>query len=534
METASVNIQEKLEEQAIEHVDNRVDSAILATTELPLRQVISPFLVFALMVFGASTLLFGFDNNVVGPIAALEPFVRKYQGVNHSTGSYVFTARNQDLIFSVPLVGTILGAWSASPIQSKFGRKWSVIGCYVVSIGGVFLQLFAKDLGMFVAGRCWNGIGYGCAMAISPLYLSEVVPAIMRGRSVSSQNIFTIVSGVIATVVVNATSKLDGKNSYMIPLGVQCALPIILIPFTALLPESPIWLVANNRLEDARKSLRKLRAYSDEMVDNELELIKETERAEREIGQDAKFWELFYRGNIRRTLTASSLFSMNQVSGIILSTTYATIFLEQIGVANPFGLTIAAACCQLAGAIIGPFVVDSAGRRPVALIGMTLLMVIDFIAGGLSFAEKGNKSIALGIAILSFIFNVIWTGSFYALSMLIPSEVATVRLRNHTMSYTVGWCQTTAVITTFAVPQITSAGAGNLGPKAYLVFGGCMVLIIIFTFFMIPETKGLTFTQIDAMYERGVPAWRWNSEKVHLKDDVEKEEDHEMGNMNRN
>ncbi|KAK9384296.1 hypothetical protein V1515DRAFT_618163 [Lipomyces mesembrius] len=412
METASVNnIQEKLEEQAIEHVDNRVDSAILATTELPLRQVINPFLLFSLMVFSASTLLFGFDNNVVGPIAALEPFVRKYQGVNHATGSYVFTARNQDLIFSVPLVGTIFGAWSD--------------------------RLFNRNL-----------------MAISPLYLSEVVPAIMRGRSVSSQNIFTIVSGVIATVVVNATSKLDGKNSYMIPLVVQCALPIILIPFTALLPKSPIWLAANDRLEDARKSLRKLRAYSDEMVDNELELIKETERAERELGQGAKFWELkFYRGNIKRTLTVSSLFSMNQVSGIILSTTYATIFLEQIGVANPFGLTIAAACCQLAGAIIGPFLVDSAAVRT-------------------------------GIAILSFIFNVIWTGSFNALSMLIPSEVAT----------------------------ITSAGAGNLRSKAYLVFGGCTVFVIIFTFFMIPETKGLTFTQIDEMYERGVPAWRLNSE----------------------
>ncbi|KAK9482115.1 general substrate transporter [Lipomyces starkeyi] len=474
-------------------MDNRLDMSVVPDRR-PLGRVTNPFLVFSLMVFGASTLLFGFDNNVVSPIAALEPFVRKFQGINGATGTYVFTARNQDLIFSVPLVGTIIGACAASPIQLKFGRKWSVTGCYIISIGGVCLQLFAKNLGMFVAGRAWNGVAYGCAMAISPLYLSEVVPASMRGRAVASQNIFTIFSG----------------TSYMIPLAVQCALPIILIPFTAVLPESPFWLVSHGRLEEARHNLRKLRGFSDEELGEELELIKRSEMAEREIGKDAKFWELFNRQNLKRTLAASSLFSMNQVSGIILSTTYATIFLQQIGVSNPFRLSIAATCCQLAGAIIGPFVVDSAGRRPVALIGMTLLMAIDFIAGGLAFASKNNKSIALGIATLSFIFNVVWTGSFYALSMVVPSEVATVRLRNHTMSYTVGWCQITAVITTLAVPQITSAGAGNLGAKAYLVFGGCMACIIIFTFFMIPETKGLTFPQIDEMYEKGVPAWRWN------------------------
>ncbi|KAK9328069.1 general substrate transporter [Lipomyces starkeyi] len=419
-------------------MDNRLDVSVVSDSR-PLGRVTNPFLVFSLMVFGASTLLFGFDNNVV----------------NCSSRAF---ARNQDLIFSVPLVGTIIGACAASPSQLKFGRKWSVTGCYIVSIGGVFLQLFAKNLGMFVAGRAWNGVAYRCALAISPLYLSEVVSASMRGRAVASQNVLTIFSGVIATIVVNSTSTINGKSSYMTPLAVQCALPIILIPFTVFL-----WLVSHGRLEQARHSLRKLRGFSDEEVDEELELVRRSEMAEREIGKDANFWELFNRQNLKRTLAASSLFSMNQVSGIILSTTYATIFLREIGVGNPFRLIIAATCYQLAGAIIGLFVVDSAGRRPVALIGMTLLMAIDFIAGGLAFASKNNKSIALGIATLSFIFNVVWTGSFYALSMVVPSEVATLRLRNHTMSYAVGWCQITAVITTFAVPQITSAGAGNLG-----------------------------------------------------------------------
>jgi MFS family permease len=101
----------------------------------------------------------------------------------------VFTARNQDILYSLPLVGTILGAIISTPQQKFFGRKWSLLQDYTFSIGGVFLQLFAPNFGAFVAGRFWNGIGYGSALAIAPLYLADIVPASYRGISVASSNV---------------------------------------------------------------------------------------------------------------------------------------------------------------------------------------------------------------------------------------------------------------------------------------------------------------------------------------------------------
>ncbi len=79
------------------------------------------------------------------------------------------------------------------------------------------------------------------------------------------------------------------------------------------------------------------------------------------------------------------------------------------------------------------------------------------------------------------------------------------------MSYTVACAQTTAVITTFAVPQLTSAGAANLGAKTYLVFAGCMACIIIWSYVLIPETKGRTYAEIDEMYDKNVPMWKWST-----------------------
>jgi len=82
------------------------------------------------------------------------------------------------------------------------------------------------------------------------------------------------------------------------------------------------------------------------------------------------------------------------------------------------------------------------------------------------------------------------------------------------MSYTIACAQTTAVITTLVVPQLTSADAANLGAKTYLVFAGCMAAIIIFVFFFMPETRGRTFAEIDEMYAAKIPMWKWRNYKT--------------------
>lgn len=333
----------------------------------------------------------------------------------------------------------------------------------------------------------------------------------MRGRSVSSLNILNLTAGLASTVIVWGTQKLGGHLSYQIPLAVQSATPIILILITIPLPESPEWLVAKGNISQARHNLRQLRGFSDEKLETELRLMELCEKRDREIRAQVKFWHIFQRKHLRRTLVAGSFYSLNQISGVILSTTYTTVFLTELGIGNAFSLTIIASCCTLAGTIAAPFVLDRAGRRPTAFTGMTILFIIDLVAGILAFYTKTNKNATLTIAALSFVFNFFWASSFYSLSALMPSEIATPKLRHHTMSYTIACQEVTAVITTLVVPQLTAADAAGLGAKTYLVFAGCMALIIGFVWLCMPETRGRTFAEIDEIYEAGVPAWRWRS-----------------------
>ncbi|OKO98533.1 hypothetical protein PENSUB_9209 [Penicillium subrubescens] len=505
------------ESPEVEHVDD-------STQE---KGAVNARLVFACIVFGAASFMFGYDDKLISPVAALTGFesslgldgstdkddiqVAKFQGPNPATGRLVLTARNQNLVFSLPLVGAVLGGLLASPLNFHFGRKWPLIAAYILSIGGGLLQVFAPNLGAFVGGRSINGIAMGIAMATAPLYLSEVVPASMRGRSVSSLNILNLTAGVASTVIVWGTQKLGGHLSYQIPLAVQSATPIILILLTLPLPESPEWLVAKGNIPQARHNLRQLRGFSDSKLDSELRLMELCEKEDREIRAQVKFWHIFQRKHLRRTLVAGSFYSLNQISGVILSTTYTTVFLTELGIGDPFSLTIIASCCTLAGTIFAPFVLDRAGRRPTAFTGMIILFLIDLIAGILAFYIKSNKNATLTIAALSFIFNFFWASSFYSLSALMPSEIATPKLRHHTMSYTIACQEVTAVITTLVVPQLTSADAAGLGAKTYLVFAGCMAGIIGFVYGFMPETMGRTFAEIDEMYMARVPAWRWRS-----------------------
>lgn len=84
--------------------------------------------IYAMVVFGCSSFMFGYDNGIIGSLVSLPDFVRKYQGsALNGDGLLAFTARNQNLLFSVPLVGSIFGAILATPLQNYCGRKWGLV-----------------------------------------------------------------------------------------------------------------------------------------------------------------------------------------------------------------------------------------------------------------------------------------------------------------------------------------------------------------------------------------------------------------------
>jgi MFS family permease len=104
------------------------------------------------IIIGCSFGLFGYDNNFAAPLVALPLFIAKYQGV-----AIAFTARNLNLVISVPLVGAALGTFVAAPSMKYMGRKKTFLLAYFLfCTPGSILQLCAPNIAALVIGRFWN------------------------------------------------------------------------------------------------------------------------------------------------------------------------------------------------------------------------------------------------------------------------------------------------------------------------------------------------------------------------------------------
>lgn len=242
-----------------------------------------------------------------------------------------------------------------------------------------------------------------------------MVPAHFRGRAIGFCVAGVSAVGIIATTLVWGTSKILDDRSYKIPLGLQAAFPAVFGIMTFFVPESPFWHLQHDQAEAARRTLMTLRNDNVKVVEAELSLLLRSIVAERENQSKAHFWEIFKPMHLKRTLTAGALLCLNQVSGLVLVSTYSTVILVQSGVGNPFQITIIITCTQFLGTMIGPVLVDKIGRRPVALVGFSVLFFLDIVAGSLATAGLTTRGQRLGLAAVFILFGFFNSASFQSL-----------------------------------------------------------------------------------------------------------------------
>ncbi|KAK6386129.1 hypothetical protein LTS17_001703 [Exophiala oligosperma] len=467
--------------------------------------------VMNMIIVGLGLCLWGFDNSSTGPILALPLFVLKFQGYGPA-----FTAKNLDLLVPVPIVGAALGTVASAPLMNKLGRKRAMVLAYFLGAApGSFLSMFAPNMAAQIVGRFWTNLGVSVLTTAAPLYLTELAPAHFRARAVGFCVAGVAAVGVISTTIIWKTATIADNLQWKIPIALQAAIPVALGFLTLLCTESPLWYLQHDQLERAKSALLSIRNANVEVVEVELATMQAAALAEAERARqaDVHFWDILKPRHIQRTLSAGALLCLGQVCGQILIMTYSTVILVQSGVADPFKITILITCLQFLGTIIGPVLVDKVGRRPVALVGFSILFILNMAAGGLAASGLTTKTQQLGLAAVFIIFGFFNSACGQTLSFILPTEISTPSLREPTMAWAVFWSYTTAIITTFAVPQITAADAGNLGAKAAFVFGGCVFITVTWAYFFVPETRARTAAEIDEMYDIGLPMRHWRNHK---------------------
>ncbi|GAA5873086.1 hypothetical protein JCM16303_006934 [Sporobolomyces ruberrimus] len=450
--------------------------------------------------------LYGYDTGYISGVKEMDGWLEIF-GDLQPDGRYRISSGTNSLVTSILSAGTFVGALLAAPIGEFLGRRMGVIAYLAVFCLGVALQTGGKTIPIFVVGRVFAGLGVGGTSCLVPMYQSEAAPKSIRGALVAGYQWMITIGLLIAAVVVNATKDFNGASSYQIPIGIQFLWAAILGTGLFILPESPRWLLLKGRDEDARRALARI--FKDDpdsqQVNEELAEIAANIHHERSLGT-ATYLDCFKGGpgrNRLRTLTGMGLQALQQLTGINFIFYYGTSFFQNSGIDNPFIITIATNVVNVGATIPGILAVDRAGRRALLLYGAAGMAVSQLIVAAVGVATpEGNQASQKVLIAFVCIFIAHFAATWGPLAWVVTSEIypTTTRGKQMSLSTASNWLLNFAI--GYATPYLVDDVPGSAGLKTnvFWIWTGCCFLCFLFTFFLIPETKGLSLEQVDILY----------------------------------
>ncbi len=457
------------------------------------------YLVLVCLVAALGGLLFGYDTAVVS--GAIGFMVERFG----------FTPAWQGWAASSALVGCIIGVILAGPLSDRLGRKRTLLVAavlfFVSALGSALPELGtlgAERLGSwlrhsFVVFRIIGGIGVGAASITSPMYIAEISPARIRGRMVSV-NQFAIISGMLVVYFVNYFIAGAHPESWNVSVGWRWMFGSEMIPALLLLvlmltvPESPRWLLERGREGEALRVLSRVdgRSYA--------------QRELREIGaalaqESGSLGQLFRPGLRVVLLIGVVLAVLQQVTGINVFLYFAPEIFKQFASGTDVALlqTIVVGAVNLAFTVVAIWTVDRIGRKPLMMIGAAG-MGISLFALGLS-VYYGQTAIWILVFILGYIAS--FALSVGPVTWVILSEIFPTRIRGRAMGVAAVclWASNWVVSQTFPMMD-RSAWFIEMFHHAFpfWLYGAFCVVLVIFVWRVVPETKGKSLEEIEGMW----------------------------------
>ncbi len=439
------------------------------------------YLICAVAAFGG--LLFGYDTAVIaGAIGYLQV---KFELSPMLTGWAASSA----------IWGCVFGALFSGALSDKYGRK------KVLLLSGLLFTLSAlgsavpDNLTQFVLARFIGGLGVGSASMLSPLYISEIAPAKIRGMLVTLYQL-AIVFGINIIYIVNYLIANTHDQVWNVQLGWRYMLGSEGIPailFFILLffvPESPRWLVKENRSDEALKILNKINRPEETH-----RILKEIKEAVNE--EKGSFLDLFKPG-IRKAMVVGSVLALfSQVTGINAIIYYAPEIFKQVGFGSESALfqTMIIGFVNMLFTLVAIRFIDYWGRRTLLIWGLSG-MVSCLLGMGMFFYFEITSGPLLLLFILGFIAS--FASSLGPIPWVLISEIFPTKTRGTAMSFSIVILWLGVVLITQFFPVLLSLFGGAF---TFWIFMINALILLIFTLIFIPETKQKTLEEIQEIWK---------------------------------
>ena len=454
------------------------------------------------MIAATGGLLFGFDTGV---ISGAIPFFQKDFGIDNNM---------IELITSAGLLGAILGALFCGRLTDRLGRKKVILASAVIFAVGAIWSGVAVDAWNLVLARLFLGIAIGVSSFTVPLYIAEISPAKVRGMLVSMFQLMVTI-GVLVSYLSDLYFADEGDMSCWRPMFYVGVIPAcILLVGMIFMPETPRWLMSKGRHSESIRILKRIEG-EEQAKDSFQQMQEEIKRSETE----KSGWKELLQPWLRTPLIICiGIMFFQQFVGINTVIYYSPkIFLMAgfDGTVAAIWASVGVGVVNVIFTVVSVYFVDRLGRRKLYFIGLSGIVVSLLILGlCFVFVNQLGDSVKWVAILLIFCYVAFFAISIGPLGWLIISEIFPLKLRG--LGASLGslsvWLFNSIVSCTFfkIVKALTIPGkeiildGENLGNPAgaFWFYGGVAFLALIWGYFYVPETKGVSLEQIENFWRK--------------------------------
>ena len=451
------------------------------------------YVIFMAAVAAIRGILFGYDTAV---ISGTTDIVRNQFSLSASgEGWYVGCA----------LIGSIIGVLCAGSLSDYIGRKITMlISAAFFSISAIGCAV-CGSFDALVAFRIIGGVGIGIVSIVSPIYISEVSPAKIRGTLVSLYQLavtagfllaylanWAIDAGIDPSAAADAGlwSRMFNAEAWRGMLGSE-TLPALLFLFIIFfIPESPKWLIIKGKPSEATAVLSRILGSEDE-------INAEVETTCSSSGEDKGSWsDLLKPGILVAVLAGCAIAILGQFMGVNAVLYYGPKIFSEAGFDNPMFSTVLVGLVNFATTVLAVFIIDRVGRKQLIYWGVSG-MIICLMAIGTYFATGG--ALGNGFMLAFFLAYVFCCAiSISAIVFVLLSEMYPNSIRGRAMSLAgfMLW------VGTYLVGQLTPVLLEWSQAGTFFIFAVMCVPYMLIMWKVIPETTGKTLEEIEEYWTK--------------------------------
>lgn len=389
-------------------------------------------------------------------------------------------------------------------IGDYFGRRLpTALGAFIIIVGAL-VEFFAATLPMFIGGKVIIGVGSTVVQLGAPVLVTELTHPKERAKVTTIYNTGVYLGYVIGAWVTFGCIKIASDWQWKLPTILQVVPSLYQLALLWFCPESPRWLIAHGKQEQARAILVKYHGEDDtssQLVEFEMAEIIHAQAQEAATNVS---WATFFshKANWRRLFLCTCVATFSQTTGNLLVSNYLAKILQDTGLDSTFDSTLIngmstlwSYICSLAVAVL----VDRFARRTFFLTGSigTLATFVAWTIAAQQFVDTGSHAAGRFIVACIFFFQAFYTIGWLNFVVTYPLEIVTYQMRAKAWSYVLLVIQAAQIFGNYVNPVALE----SIGWHWYIYYCVWIACIVAIVYFFFVETRGPTLEEIAVIFD---------------------------------